>query len=474
MTARLEGNGAVFQATGKVIDFPGFLRVYVEGSDTPEADLAERETLLPPMQEGDSLSCVSLEAREHRTQPPARFTEASLVKELEANGIGRPSTYASILDTIERREYTFKKGTALVPGFVAFAVVNLLQKHFPDLVDSNFTARMEDDLDAISRGESESVPYLKRFYFGNGHKGLHRQLEEKEENIDPRTVCTIPLGKDGDGNEVVIRVGRYGPFLQRGDDTAPIPDGTAPDELTLERAVELLDTTSGPRELGTDPETRETVTVREGRFGPYVQLGEAEGKKKPKTQSLLKGMTSGDMDLETALKLLSLPRVLGQDENGADVTVAYGRFGAYIKRGDDTRSLEDESALFTITVEEAKKLLTQPKKGRRRGPVALKTLGAAADLDGAEVKVLDGRFGPYVSDGTTNASVPKGTDPQTVTLEQAIHLIQERKARGPARGKRGRKAKTARSSATKAKAAKPTAKAKAGKTAKKRAPKRSS
>ena len=440
MTVRLAADDAVFQASGKVIDFPGFLRVYVEGSDDPQADLAEQESILPDMKEGDPLTCRGLEPKEHRTQPPARFTEASLVKELEANGIGRPSTYASIIDTIQRREYTFKKGSALVPTWLAFAVVNLLENHFPELVDAGFTARMEDDLDAISRGEAESLPYLKNFYFGNGQKGLKPQLELKVEKIDPRTICTIVLGKDEEGREVAVRVGRYGPFLQRDEDTSPIPDGTPPDELTLERAKELLATAQqGPRVLGSDPETGAEVTVRDGRFGPYVQLGEAEGKKKPKTQSLLKTMTTESVDLATALNLLSLPRVVGQDENGEDVMVAYGRFGPYLKRGKDTRSLEREEQVFTVTLEEALHILAQPKKGRRRGSEPLKVLGAAPDLDGAEVKLMEGRFGPYVTDGATNASIPRGTDPESVNLEQAVHLIQERRARGPARKKTTRK-----------------------------------
>ncbi len=458
MTVRLGAKDAVFQASGKVIDFPGFLRVYVEGSDDPEADLAERETLLPDLNRGDRLECRGLEPKEHRTQPPARFTEASLVKELEANGIGRPSTYASIIDTIERREYTFKKGTALVPTWLAFAVVNLLTHHFPELVDTGFTARMEDDLDAISRGEAESLPYLKAFYFGNGRQGLRPQLDEKAERIDPRTVCTIPLGRDAQEREVAVRVGRYGPFLQREEDTAPVPDGTAPDELTLERAVEILETTQqGPRELGPDPETGETVTVREGRFGPYVQLGEAEGKKKPRTQSLFKTMTPESMDLATALKLLGLPRTVGRDENGEEVLAANGRYGPYLKRGSDTRSLEREEQIFTITLEEALHVLAQPKKSRRRSSEPLKTLGKAEALEGAEVKLMDGRFGPYVTDGTTNASIPRGVDPDAVDLARAVELIQERKARGPAKRKTSGRKTAGKKTAKKKSAARKTA-----------------
>ncbi|HET9232555.1 MAG TPA: DNA topoisomerase, partial [Candidatus Eisenbacteria bacterium] len=451
MTVSLESGNAVCQATGKVIDFPGFLRVYVEGSDNPEAELAEKDVLLPAMAEGDRVTCTELEAKEHRTQPPARFTEASLVKELEARGIGRPSTYASILDTIERREYTFKRGTALVPSFVAFAVVNLLERFFSELVDMNFTARMEDDLDSISRGEAESLPYLKTFYFGNGQKGLRPQLEENAEIIDPREVCTIPLGKDSRGEDVAIRVGRYGPYLSRGDDTAPVPDGTSPDELTLAKAIELLSTSNGPRVLGQDPATGEDVTVRDGRFGPYVQLGEAEGKKKPKTQSLLPGMTPQSTDLETALRLLSLPRVVGTDENGVEITAAYGRFGPYLRRGEDTRSLSRPEELFTLTQDEALAILAKPKERRRRGAEPLKVLGEAPALGGMQVKLMDGRFGPYVTDGTTNASVPRGSDPMAITLEEAVTLIEERRARGPAvkRPKRatgGRKKKATASS----------------------------
>jgi DNA topoisomerase I len=441
MTLRLAGNGAVFQANGKVVDFPGYLRVYVEGSDTPEADLAEMDVILPPLEVGDPLACSKLEPKEHRTQPPARFTEASLVKELEARGIGRPSTYASILDTIERREYTFKRGSALIPAFLAFAVVNLMERYFPELVDENFTARMEDDLDAISRGEAESLPYLKNFYFGNGQKGLRALLEEHAEGIDPREVCTISLGASGGGDDVLIRIGRYGPFLQRGEETAPIPDGTAPDELTLDRAREIFSGTSRPRLLGTDPGSGEPVYVRAGRFGPYVQLGENGGKKKPqKTQSLLTGMTPEGITFETALELLSLPRTIGTDENGVEIQVAHGRFGAYLKRGTDTRSLENESDLFTLTVDAALKLLAQPKQNRRsRRSEPLKVLGKAEALEGAEVKLMQGPYGIYVTDGKVNASVPKGTAPEAVTLAEAVHWIEERKARGPAKrgGRRG-------------------------------------
>ena len=470
MTIRVQGNQTVFQATGRVIDFPGFLRVYVEGSDDPQAELADKETLLPAVEEGQSVNCRNLEAKEHKTLPPARLTEASLVKELEANGIGRPSTYASIIDTIDRRDYTFKKGNALVPSFVAFAVVNLMETHLPELVNIGFTASMEEDLDAISRGEAHSIPYLKSFYFGNGTPGLREQLDNKVEQIDPRTVCSIPLGEGENGTPIVIRVGRYGPFLECGEDRAPIPDGTAPDELTLSRAQELITAgAAGPRVLGKDPETGLEITARDGRFGPYVQLGEVEGKKKPKTSSLLKNMSLDSITLETALKLLSLPRTVGTDDDGVEIVAANGRYGPYIKRGDDTRSLTEEDNLLELTRERALELLAQPKKGRRfsKKKEPLKVLGAAADLDGAEVKVLEGPYGPYVSDGKTNASVPKGNNPLEVTLQQAVDLIQERMAKGPSR----RKKKTTKKKTSKKKAAKKkTAKKKSSKkkTAKKK------
>lgn len=435
MSVRLVAGPAVFQANGKVIDFAGFLRVYVDSVDDSTEEISDQERILPAMQEGDHVDCEELDAKEHKTLPPARFTEASLVKELESAGIGRPSTYASIIDTIQRREYTFKEGTALVPSFLAFAVVNLLDKHFPDLVDSTFTARLEDDLDSISRGEGDSLTHLRKFYFGNGRPGLRQQLDANSNGIDPREVCTIPLG-EVDGEAVVVRVGRYGPFLQRGEDTAPFDDSIAPGDMTLERGLEILAKPRGPRELGEDPETGLKVYVREGRFGAYVQLGELEDKKdKPKTQSLMKSMESSTLDLDTALKLLNLPRIIGQDEEGVDVSATYGRYGAYIKRGTDTRSLDDENDLFSLSIEKALELLKQPKKGRRRASEPLKQLGKCEGLD-AEIRVMKGPYGIYVTDGTTNATVPKGVDPQEVTLQQAEDLIKERMARGPARHKK--------------------------------------
>ncbi|GIW71887.1 MAG: hypothetical protein KatS3mg102_1429 [Planctomycetota bacterium] len=272
------GEVSIFQASGRAILFPGFLRAYVEGSDDPDAELAERETLLPRLREGERLELLELRAQQHSTQPPPRYTEAALVKALEAHGIGRPSTYASIIDTIERRDYTFKKGTTLVPTFTAFAVVQLLERHFPDLVDLGYTARMEDHLDAIARGEKEYLPYLREFYFGDGDRGLHRQLAAKIDQIDAREVCTVPLGQTPEGTPVVVRVGRYGPYLQVGERTANLPEGIAPDELTVERALELVQAQArGERPLGLHPQSGEPIFVKTGRYGPYLQLGEGGG-----------------------------------------------------------------------------------------------------------------------------------------------------------------------------------------------------
>ncbi|HVW35169.1 MAG TPA: type I DNA topoisomerase [Acidimicrobiia bacterium] len=428
------GEEVLFSASGKTITFPGFLRAYVEGSDDPDAELEDRESRLPALDQGEGVANESLEAAGHQTQPPARFTEASLVAELETRGIGRPSTYASVIQTIQDRGYVWKKGSALVPSWTAFAVVKLLEQHFAHLVDYEFTARMEETLDDIARGEREWVPWLRQFYFGNGSAGLRTLVEERVPEIDAREINTIPQA--GEGCDIVVRVGRYGPYLSRGDQTAPVPDGIAPDELTPEMANELLE--RGPEEgrvLGSDPATGLEVSVRDGRYGPYVQLGEQEegSKKKPKRASLFKTMTPDTVTLDDALMLLSLPRVVGQDDEGRDVVASPGRFGPYIKRGDDTRSLKEESQLLTITLPEALELLAQPKRGRgRQAAEPLAELGAHPD-NGATVKLLAGRYGPYVTDGTTNASLPKDADPAATTLEQAVELLRARAAAGPAK-----------------------------------------
>ncbi|HUI04855.1 MAG TPA: type I DNA topoisomerase [Acidimicrobiales bacterium] len=482
---------AEFAASGTVIAFPGFLRAYVEGSDDPEAELAEREVQLPALAEGDAVSASALTPRDHTTQPPARYTEASLVKALEELGVGRPSTYASILGTIQNRGYVWKKGTALVPSFTAFAVVGLLERYFGSLVDYGFTAAMEDDLDDIASGSQEVLPWLTRFYFGgepggggalangggggNGHgagapaavagrdgtRGLKEEVASHLGEIDAREVNSIPIGVGDDGLPLVVRVGRYGPYLQRGEERASIPDDLPPDELTVARAEELLAAPSGDRELGADPGTGLVVSVRSGRFGPYVQLGEAtEGGERPRTASLFRSMSPETLTLEQALELLRLPRTVGTDPaSGEEIQALNGRFGPYLKKGADTRSLESEEQLLSVTLEEALALFAQPKTRRGRAAAApLRELGDDPET-GQPVVVRSGRFGPYVTDGTTNASLRKGDEPETITIERAAELLADRRAAGPP-AKRARVAKKAAKKATakKATAKKATAK----------------
>ncbi len=436
--------GAVFTATGSVFDFAGFLRAYVQGSDDPEASLSERETILPPLRDGDGVEVVEMREDEHVTTPPARYTEASLVKELEESGIGRPSTYAAIIDTIQRRNYAFKKGTALVPTFTAFAVVRLMKEHFTDLIDVDFTAKMEDALDAISRGEAASLEYLHDFYFGNGLPGLRPLLERKVEEIDPRQICQIRIGETADAGAIVVRVGRYGPFLQAGESTAPVPETMCPDELTVEEAERrLAEAARGDTPLGEDPETGEPIFVKNGRYGPYVQRGpngNGEGKK-PKTASLLPHMSPDTLTFEQALALLSLPRELGTDPDGVEVVAHNGRYGPYVKRGDDTRSLAPEDDVLAITLERALELLSQKKRsgGFRRRAEPLKVFENVEELDGADLRVLDGRFGPYVTDGDVNASLPRGmATPTDLTLGEAVELIRAKRERGGGRRTRKR------------------------------------
>jgi DNA topoisomerase-1 len=445
------GEDAEFSASGKVIEFPGFLRAYVEGSDDPAGDLEDREVRLPALTRGEALLTDALDVKDHTTSPPARFTEASLVKRLEELGVGRPSTYASIIATIQDRGYVWKKGSALVPSFTAFAVVNLLERHFADLVDYEFTARMEDDLDGIAAGNEESLPWLSRFYFGNGRIGLKAMVDERLAEIDAREVNSIPIGADAEGRDIVVRVGRYGPYVQRGDDKATIPDDLAPDELTVERADALLSTPSGDRELGTDPDTGLPIVAKAGRYGPYVQRGEAGGAKdKPATASLLSSMSLDTVTLDDALRLLSLPRVVGVDpSDGAQVTVQTGRYGPYVRKGAESRSLDTDDHIFTITLEEALQVLAQPKRGRASAPKGpLRELGDDP-ASGEPVTVREGRFGPYVTDGTTNASLRVGDAVDTVTLERAAELLQDRRDRGPAKPKKAA-AKKARAKPKKA------------------------
>jgi DNA topoisomerase-1 len=431
------GRDAEFAASGRVIAFPGFLRAYVEGSDDPDADLEDRERRLPALSEGEAVTAEELAAKGHETKPPARFTEASLVKRLEELGIGRPSTYASIIQTILDREYAWKKGTSLVPTFTAFAAVTLLERHFPNLVDFDFTARMEDDLDRIAAGSAEAIPWLSQFYFGNGYRGLKVAVTAGLGEIDAREINSIPVGEDAEGRAIVARVGRYGPYVQRDEDTAAIPDDLAPDELTAARAVELLATPNGGTVLGIDPETGLEVLVRSGRFGAYVQLGEADDAEgKPKTASLFGHMTPETLTLDEALRLLSLPRLLGTDpETGEEITALNGRYGPYLKRGSETRSLEAEDQLFTVTLDEAVRRFAEPKVRRGgRAAAPLRELGVDPGT-GCTVVVKDGRFGPYVTDGAVNASLRRSDSVESITIERASELLRLRRERLETEGK---------------------------------------
>jgi DNA topoisomerase-1 len=436
ITLHVAVDGARFEASGKIIDFPGYLRAYVEGSDDPEGELAGREVMLPRVEVGQSLDWRNFECKSHTTQPPNRYSEASLTRALEEMGIGRPSTYASIIDTILAREYVFKskRGNVLVPTWTAFAVSQLLASHLPDLVDYQFTAEMEDELDAISRNEFSHLDYLRRFYFGGEHPGLKEQVRSKVDEIDARDVSRVPIGQPPGEPEVYVRVGRYGPFLEQGDRRASIPDKLPPDELTLAAALEMLAKAAQSEDpLGIDPETQKPIYLKVGRYGPYVQRGIAEGDEKPRNASLLKGMQPEDVTLEVAVKLLSLPRTLGQHPAGGEPVVVYnGRYGPYVKCGDDTRSLAEGRSPLDVTLEEALALLAQAKT-RGRAAVSREPVKVFSDspVTGKPVQVLRGRYGPYVADGVTNASLPRGTAPEEISFEYALNLLKLRAERGP-------------------------------------------
>jgi DNA topoisomerase-1 len=432
------GEEAEFGASGKIINFHGFLKAYVEDADD-DADRDDRERRLPPLSEGDALNALELAASEHATRPPARYTEATLVKDLEDREIGRPSTYANILGTILDRGYVFKKGTALVPSFLAFAVITLLERHFSQLVDYDFTARMEDALDAIARGEAARVPWLRRFYFGaEGEEGL-KELVSDLGDIDARDVSSFPLA----GTDITVRVGRYGPYLERGEQRVNVPEGTAPDELTPEKAEELFAQPSGDFPLGTDPGTGREIVAKAGRFGPYVTEVLPEGdSSKPRTASLLKSMALDTVTLEDALRLLTLPRTIGELD-GEPITVQNGRYGPYVKKGADSRSLESEEQLFTLTLAEAKELFAQPKaRGRGRAAAAppLRELGADPASQRPMV-IKEGRWGAYVTDGETNASLRQGDAVESITPQRAAELLAERRTAAPSAPRRRAAAK---------------------------------
>ncbi len=427
----LDGRTCMFQASGRTVTFPGFLRAYVEGRDDPDAALDDQETPLPPLAEGHEAVAVELEPTEHETKPPARYTEASLIKRLEELGIGRPSTYASIIATILDREYARKQGTALIPTWRAFSVVGLLEQYFSDFVDYEFTARMEADLDRIARGEQEMVPYLDAFYNGNGHPGLTQLVSEQAlESIDPKAVNSFPLGMGDDGEPIVARAGQYGPYLEHGERRASIPPDLAPDELTLPRALELLAAPSDERVLGTDPESGLEVLAKAGRFGPYVQLGERDpdSKEKPRTASLFSTMSLADITLDDALRLLTIPRLVGDHpDDGAPIEALNGRYGPYIKWGSESRSLSSEDQIFAITLDEALALLAQPRQRRGAKP-PLKELGTDP-VTGKQVVVKDGRFGLYMTDGETNVSFRKSETLDSITIEHASERLAEKRAK---------------------------------------------
>ncbi|WP_256841432.1 type I DNA topoisomerase [Ornithinimicrobium cryptoxanthini] len=491
---------AQFSASGTVITFRGFLAAYEEGRDEDRfgAWSEEQERRLPKLSEGVGLDVISAEAQGHQTSPPARYTEATLVKALEEKGIGRPSTYAATVGTIQDRGYVRTRGSALIPTWLAFAVTRLLEEHFSRLVDYDFTAAMEEDLDRIARGDEQRVDWLKRFYFGDeasSAEGL-RDLVTDLGEIDARAVSTIEIG-DG----IVVRVGRYGPYVEDTASTddpprrATISDEIAPDEMTPEKGRELLEASADDgRVLGQDPVTGHDIVAKAGRYGPYVtevlpedpEPGAAtagadgpdggspapakpakkaakktakKAKVKPRTASLFKDMELASIDLETALKLLSLPRVVGADAEGEEITAQNGRYGPYLKKGTDSRSLTTEAQLFEITLEEALAIYAQPKqRGRAAAAPPLKELGEDP-VSGKPVVVKEGRFGPYVTDGETNATLRKDDDPATVTPERGFELLADKRAKGPTTRKRtAKKATTRKSTAKKSTAKKATAK----------------
>ncbi|MDA1195954.1 MAG: type I DNA topoisomerase [Planctomycetota bacterium] len=474
LTVRIRVEDALFRASGKSITFAGFRRAYVEGSDDPDAELADQEKILPAMREGQSIAVKSLEAKGHTTQAPARYTEASLVKALDQRGIGRPSTWASIIQVLLDREYAFRKsGRTLVPSFTGFAVVRMLREHFGHLLDYSFTAEMEDQLDAISRGELDRVTYLQGFYSGNGKPGLKQLVADGMEQADPRSVCSIPLGQAG-GKDIEARVGKFGLFVSDGERNASLPEDTIPDELTAEHALAAIEANArGPTPLGDDPDTGKPVYVKPGRFGPYVQLGDHddETNEKPKTASVLEGMQPESVDLALALRLLELPRDLGahpEDEKQEHVFAHLGRYGPYVKWGSESRSVPAGTSILDIALPAAVELLKQPR--RRRGQAApaaaLRELGAHPE-SGATLKILEGRWGPYVTDGRVNASLPKSMEPEELSIAEAVELLVRRaarmKAKGPARKSAAPKKKASKKKASKKKASKKAATKKSAK-----------
>ena len=470
-TTAIAGTVAEFTASGTVITFRGFLAAYEEGHDEERnADDAPAEAKLPQLTEGQAVALDELEVKGHETSPLPRYTEASLVKRLEELGIGRPSTFASIISTILDRGYVTQRGQALVPSWIAFSVVRLLEEHFGDLVEYDFTAEMENDLDRIASGEADRVDWLNGFYFGSEqHRGL-RQVVDNLGDIDAREINSVAIAPG-----ITLRIGRYGPYLEIVEaDAAPdatprrvnLPEDLAPDELTEAKARELIDApVQSDRVLGANPANGKQVVVKDGRFGPYVtelapepdaadSVDPATGEvvdappsssaktakrgakkavaEKPRTASLFKSMVPAEIDLDTALRLLDLPRVVGADpESGDEITAQNGRYGPYIKKGSDTRTLPSEDAIFDVDLAGALELFAQPKYGGRQASSALKEFDADP-VSGKPIKVKDGRFGPYVTDGTTNATIPRAESVEEITFERAVELLQIKRDKGPA------------------------------------------
>jgi DNA topoisomerase-1 len=447
-TVLIEAGDARFRARGRTIEFPGYLKAYSAEAVPGESRVDARERVLPRMAVGDRLDVRSADASQRRTQPPQRYTEGTLIRELERLGIGRPSTWATIVDLVQARAYAFRRSGSLIPTFTAMAVVALLEEHFTHLTDYEFTAKLEDQLDAIARGELERLDYLRGFYYGNGHKGLRPLIEAGVKQIDPRKVCSLPIGKSKDGVQIEVRIGRYGPFLSDGTSRCSVPAELAPDELDVKKAGEmLLIASKGPAPLGHDSESGEPVFLKQGRYGPFVQLGVTGGKAKVKRASLLRGMEPDTVDLETALKLLSLPLSLGRDpKSGGDVVAANGRYGPFVKCGQEIRSIPSGTSPLEITLAQALALLAQEKSKRRPAAraVTLKLLGGHP-VTSKELKVLSGRYGPYVTDGEINASLPRGSRPEELTIDQAVDLLQARAARIAAGGGRKRRTRARKS-----------------------------
>lgn len=430
INAEYGDTSADFRTSGKKILFPGFFRAYVEGSDDPEAMIEDQEKPLPAVNEGDKVDCKEINALAHETKPPARYTEATLVRELEKEGVGRPSTYATIISTVQDRGYAMKEGSALVPSFTAFAVTGLLEEHFPEMVDQKFTSEMERRLDEIAIGNEDPIGYLNSYY--SGEAGLKAAVDRQESQIDPQTARKIDLPLDG-MDDLKVFVGRFGPYVQTGKDgeqiSTSLPVSLAPSDITVDKLQELLkQSEEGPVSLGNHPETGQPIFVLTGRFGPYVQLGEpTEEKPKPKRVSLLKGMTMEEMDFKTALKLLELPRSLGNHpETGKEVKAGVGRYGPFVVHDGTFKSLTRDDNVLTVELDRAVELLNQKKAGKaRKSSSIIKEMGEHPE-SGTEINLMTGRYGPYIKYGKKNISLPKGTDPEKLQKYDALELIKNK------------------------------------------------